>query len=106
MPLTSQQASQELFDNYKNWSMGYQRVSNAPTGASQITRKTANTLKNQWTPGAKSNSWNQSSTTGYTTNDGVRRWVTLSVSGGGSVVDFHALWKNVSFLWHFKIVDG
>lgn len=106
MPLTNDQASTELFDQYKTWKVGTTRVSNGPRGASEISRNTANYLRGRWNPNSKPNSWDQSLGTAFTTKDDISRWVTLSVSGGGSVVDFHAKWKNVTFLWHFKVVDG
>ena len=104
-PLTNQQASQELYtQNYKPWTTQYGRVSNAPNGCSQISIQTANYLRNTWVPGSSQNTWNQSMRTGYTTNDGITRWVTRSVSGGSEVVDFHAYWSGVTFLWHFRLV--
>lgn len=105
MPLRNNDASQELFGNYRALlASDNRRRSNAPSGCSQISQSTANYLKRQWAPNA-GNSWSQSSRKGFEDKYGCKRWVTLSVSKRKSrVVDFHALGGGKSFLWHFKIV--
>lgn len=106
MPLTNQQAEQELYtNNYNVWRRGTTNASNAPAGCSQITQATATFLRRTWNPNSAPNSWNQSNSTGFRMRDqGITRWVTRSVSGGSDVVDFHALWNGVTFLRHFRIV--
>jgi hypothetical protein len=106
MPLTSSQAQQELFTHsYNPWFAAIPAVnmSNAPHGCSQISQRTAAHLRGLWNPGSSPNSWNQTLATGHRIR-GVTRWVTRSVSGGSSVVDFHAYFNSKRFLWHFQIV--
>lgn len=108
MALTFQEASQELFtDNYRPWESASpaRNASNAPNGCSEISQATANALRGQWNPGSNPNDWNQTMATGHTVqSNNVRRWVTRSVTGGGTVVDFHAYWSGIRFLRHFKLV--
>lgn len=110
IPLNNQQASQELYDQYKFWKTGFNRVSNAPIGCSRISHITANQLKNTWVPNAGPNQWDQNQATGYAIQrENITRWVSRSLSQGGTVVDFHAIWRGqgmtVTFLWHFRIVQ-
>lgn len=82
-------------------------MSNAPTGCPEISRETANYMRRQWS-GSLYNSPNQSMRTGFTTTQGIKKWVTVSHSGGGSVVDFHAVWGTdvmKGFLWHFRVTE-
>jgi len=107
MPLTNQQATQELFtNNYNVWKVANPPVnmSNAPHGCSEITQATANHLRGMWAPNAGPNTWNQTASTGHDAGNQITRWVTRSITGGGTVVDFHARWTSYRFLRHFKIV--
>jgi hypothetical protein len=78
----------------------------AEQGSSQITQTTANKLRGLWNPNSKPNEWKQTNRTGFKTGKDkqIVRWVTRSVSGGGTVVDFHALWGTYTFLRHFRVV--
>jgi hypothetical protein len=101
VPLTTQQADKELFDQYNQWKFGYVRVSNAPIGCSQISARTAMSLRTKWVPGSPPNTWAQTQTTGFRLKDSTVRWLTRSVSGGVDVVDFHAIWRGKGRLLPF-----
>lgn len=106
MPLNTMDAQSELSRAYKEWSRGTSKVSNSPFSASEISRATSNTMRLSWSR-STNNSANQTMRTGFTTKKGITKWVTVSLSGGGSVIDFHAVWGTdvtKGFLWHFKIV--
>lgn len=117
MALSTQQATTELFNNnYNVWKAANPPVnaSNAPAGCSEISQETANTIRTQWLQGTAvgaapgPNNWGLTAATGVSVNDpsgtAIVRWVSRSVSGGGTVVDFHALWGQYTFLRHFKVV--
>lgn len=109
MPLTFTLANLELYEQFRKWKAGAVDVSNSPTACPEIHRQDANKLRNNWNPNSKPNSWNQSLRCGsFTTKDSITKWVTFSMSGGKTVVDFHAYYRGYreyKFLHHFKVID-
>ena len=111
--ISTQAAQQELSAAYNGWKRGRSAVKNSPHGCSVISRQTYNTLKNSWStpcrPGYSMgpNTSNQAASQVEENKDGIKKWMTSSVSGAGGTVDFHAMYQGQSysgFLHHFKVV--